>query len=197
MNVSEVVVPLAQTSVTATTVMFRFGLTADFIHIDGAHEYGPVRQDIRIWCVLCCRTEAPPLLQLQRRPAGRCTWRRAPRWPARAHACALHPPTHSVLFFFFFFFFLRRRWPYVRYGGGILMGDDIFWPGVAKAVSSLRTALHRLPCRLASGAGRPLRRPHAGCTARPAASAGKRAASELRARPLYSPPNPNPTDQGV
>lgn len=40
---------LPQTSQTANALVFRLGVLADFIHIDAAHEYGPVREDIRIW----------------------------------------------------------------------------------------------------------------------------------------------------
>ncbi|KAL4451655.1 hypothetical protein ABPG75_007317 [Micractinium tetrahymenae] len=50
LGLQDAVVPLPQTSQTASVILLRLGvMEVDLVHIDAAHEWGPCRQDIHIW----------------------------------------------------------------------------------------------------------------------------------------------------
>lgn len=49
LNLTDSVVPLAQTSENAAVILRRLGLIPDFVHIDAAHEYAPVQRDALLY----------------------------------------------------------------------------------------------------------------------------------------------------
>ena len=109
-NVSKFVVPLPMTSAMGASLLARARVKIDLIHLDAAHEYGDIKQDIELWLPLLARCGVllgddyiknwPGVKRAVNELAHEKPWLRVftsgygVKWYARRRECEMTPPAN-------------------------------------------------------------------------------------------------------